>query len=378
MPFLFIFAITLIDLPFPGSLHLGDLLIVVPVITAWYASPRLTAMVCAAAVAALVAIYAVRQSASPPQMAALIVTSVFTAIARYLSKRQQREMVKVRREMVQVRTVSEAAQLAVLPPLPREAGPLRLASVYLAAEDEAHVGGDLYAAVRTPTGIRLIIGDVRGKGLPAVGAAARLVGTFRGAARQQDTLPDLAASLDSSVRSDASEVAGPERAGESFVTATILEIPDREPVVRSVTCGHPPPLLLRADHVVTLEASQPAPPLGLAPLLSTTYCTDTFSFCAGDTLLLYTDGVIEARNAIGAFYPLVERLTTRTDSHSTRLLDHIRDDLLTYVGGRLGDDAAMIVVERKPFETGAGAHSEPDGSAQQSGTHHCRSADPAA
>jgi hypothetical protein len=51
--------------------------------------------------------------------------------------------------------------------------------------------------------------------------------------------------------------------------------------VRSVTCGHPPPLLLRANHVVTLEASQPAPPLGLAPLLSTTYCTDTCSFCTG-------------------------------------------------------------------------------------------------
>lgn len=141
--------------------------------------------------------------------------------------------------------------------------------------------------------------------------------------------------------------------------------------MRSGTCGHPPPLLLRANHVVTLEASQPAPPLGLAPLLSTTYCTDTFSFCTGDTLLLYTDGVIEARNAIGAFYPLVERLTTRTDSHSTRLLDHIRDDLLTYVGGQLGDDAAMIVVERNPFETDARAYSERDGSAQQSGTHHC-------
>ncbi|MEU1629198.1 hypothetical protein ABZ746_28565 [Streptomyces sp. NPDC020096] len=134
MPFLLILAITLIDLPFPGSVHLGDLLIVVSAVTAWYAGPRLAGLVSAAAVAALVAIYAVRQSAAPPQMAALIVTSVFSTTARYLADRHHREL-------VQVRTVSEAAQRAVLPPLPRQLGSLCLASVYLAAEHEAQIGG---------------------------------------------------------------------------------------------------------------------------------------------------------------------------------------------------------------------------------------------
>ncbi|MFI9273066.1 PP2C family protein-serine/threonine phosphatase [Kitasatospora sp. NPDC052896] len=338
-PFLVIAAITLTDLSFTASIHLGDLLIMIPVVTAWYASPRLTGLVAAAAVAALSSIYAVRQSASPPQMVALIVTSAFCTAARYLSKRHQLEL-------VQVRTVSEAAQLAVLPDLPHRLGPLRLVSVYLAAEDEAHIGGDLYAAVRTPTGTRLIIGDVRGKGLTAVGDAALLIGTFRDAAREQATLPELAAYLDRSIRSNMREAAEPEEARESFVTATILDVPDDEPVVRSITCGHPPPLLLRANEVVTLDASQPAPPLGLGMLTETTYHLETFGFRADETLLLYTDGVIEARNALGAFYPLTERLTTLTRCHAKALLGHICDDLVSYVGGRLSDDAAMIAIER--------------------------------
>jgi serine phosphatase RsbU (regulator of sigma subunit) len=347
VPFLLIVAITLIDLPFPGSLHLGDLLIGVPVITAWYASPRLTGLVSLASVAALVAIYVVRESVSPPQMAALVVVSVFSTIARYLTTRHHREM-------MQVRTVSEAVQLAVLPPLPHRLGPLRLASVYLAAEDEAHIGGDFYAAVRTATGTRLIIGDVRGKGLTAVSDAALLIGTFRDAARRQGTLPELAAYLDTSLRINMVEDAEDDESGqaeESFATATILEFPDDEPVVRSVTCGHPPPLLLRANEVLTLEASQPSPPLGLAVLAKTFYHLDTFSFDADDILLLYTDGVIEARNTCGAFYQLAERLTRRGDSHPTVLLGELRDDLLAYVGGRLSDDAAMIVIERRLAET---------------------------
>lgn len=111
LPFLLIVAITLIDLLYTGSIHLGDLLIVVPVMTAWYAGPRVTGLVSLAAVAALVAIYAVRHSASPPQMAALIITAVFSTSARYLSRRHQREI-------TQVRTVSEAAQRAIVPPYP--------------------------------------------------------------------------------------------------------------------------------------------------------------------------------------------------------------------------------------------------------------------
>ncbi|MET8534697.1 PP2C family protein-serine/threonine phosphatase [Streptomyces sp. NPDC005065] len=339
---LLILTITLIDLQVPHSVHLGDLLIMVPAITSWYASFRVTALVTIMTVWALMAICLVRNSVNPPQVAALIATSVVVTIARYLAERRQREL-------VQVRAVAETAQRAILPPLPRRLGPLRLASVYLAAEEEALIGGDLYAAVRTPTGTRLIIGDVRGKGLPAVAAAAHIIGTFRDAARRLATLPELAAYLDSSIRSNAPEVVEPEQVEEVFVTAAILEIPDDEPLVQSVNCGHPPPLLLRANDVVTLEAGQPAPPLGLGALAQTTYHLDTFSLRAKDTLLLYTDGAFEARNADGAFYPLAKRLTPQNYCHPAAVLDHVRGDLLNHVGGRLGDDTALIAIERQPL-----------------------------
>ncbi|MEU6325079.1 PP2C family protein-serine/threonine phosphatase [Streptomyces sp. NPDC047009] len=341
LPFLAILAITLICPSQPASLHLCDLLIMVPVITAWYICARVTALVGITAAASTVALCAIHHMALPvPQMTALIVTAICSTTCGHVRERRQREL-------IQVRTVSEAAQLAVLPPLPRHLGPLHTATVYLAAEDEAQVGGDLYAAVRTLTGTRLIIGDVRGKGLTAVGDAARLVGAFREYARSPDTLPELAAELDRSVRYNMSEAVESERDGECFVTAAILEIPDDEPVVRSVTCGHPPPLRLRPNEVMALEASQPAPPLGLAALTRTTYHLDTHGLRADDTLLLYTDGVIEARNTTGVFYPLTERLTTQTHHHPAELLQHIRTDLLTHVGGPLGDDAAIIAIKRQ-------------------------------
>ncbi|MEU1597983.1 PP2C family protein-serine/threonine phosphatase [Streptomyces sp. NPDC005708] len=338
---LLIATITLIDFHVPQSVHLGDLLITIPAITAWYASARATALVTITAMGALMAICLVHESVNPPQVAALIATSVAITTGRHLAERRQRKL-------VQVRAVAETAQRAILPPLPRRLGPLRLASVYLAAAEEACIGGDLYTAVRTATGTRLIIGDVRGKGLPAVGGAAHIIGTFRDAARRLATLPELAAYLDTCVRSNAAEEVEPGQSEDVFATAIILEIPDDEPVVRSVTCGHPPPVLLRANDVVTLETSQPAPPLGLGALTQTTYQLDTFNLRAKETLLLYTDGAIEARNADGIFYPLTKRLTPQNHRHPAALLDHVRGDLLNHVGGRLHDDAALIAIERQP------------------------------
>ncbi|MFE0759521.1 hypothetical protein [Streptomyces smyrnaeus] len=76
------------------------------------------------------------------QILALLVVTAVIAVFVALRERQQREM-------TQVRSVSEAVQRVLLRPLPPRLGPLRVASVYLAAEAEAQVGGDLFAAART-------------------------------------------------------------------------------------------------------------------------------------------------------------------------------------------------------------------------------------
>ncbi|MFD8483618.1 PP2C family protein-serine/threonine phosphatase [Kitasatospora sp. NPDC059673] len=75
---------------------------------------------------------------------------------------------------------------------------------------------------------------------------------------------------------------------------------------------------------------------------------DVCTFEPGDTLLLYTDGVAEARDRSDNFYPLAERAAQWTGTGPDELLQHIRRDLLAHVGGRLADDAALIALHRTP------------------------------
>ncbi|MFJ9683523.1 PP2C family protein-serine/threonine phosphatase [Streptomyces sp. NPDC101194] len=193
------------------------------------------------------------------------------------------------------------------------------------------LGGDLYATVRTSTGTRLIIGDVMGKGLTAISDAALLLGAFREGAHRQATLPDLAAYLDHSVCWNLAYPTEAEKAGEVFITAAILDIPDALPQVDMVTCGHPPPCCCTARW--SPPSTPPAPPLGLGELTAVTYHVDTLTFGPGDILLLHTDGVVEARDARGVFYPLSERAASWALHSPSALVHHLRTDLLAHIGG---------------------------------------------
>ncbi|MBD0693188.1 PP2C family protein-serine/threonine phosphatase [Streptomyces sp. CBMA123] len=359
LPLALIVVITVVDILSPPEIHLGPLLIVAPALTASLAGPRATAAVALLAIAALTVIGAVRDGLTSAnietQLSAQVIVSVLIVGLRVLRARHERELARVR-------SVSEAAQRVLLRPLPERIGTLHLASVYLAAEAEAQVGGDLYAAARTTDGTRLLVGDVRGKGLASLGDAALLLGAFRAAAHLHADLPGLAEYLDGSVCWDLAQLAearqaersrhprppedAPDEGGESFITAVLLDIPDDEALVHLIDCGHPPPLLLRPEGVTTLTTRHPAPPLGLGELAPVSYEVQTYPFRPGDRLLIYTDGVIEARDAQRRFYPLTERVTAWQAERPGVLLHHLRRDLLAHVGRRLDDDAAMVVVER--------------------------------
>ncbi|MFE2910294.1 PP2C family protein-serine/threonine phosphatase [Kitasatospora indigofera] len=343
IPLALIVAITVVDILAPPEIHLGPLLIVAPALAASFGGVLATTVAALLAVGAQVLIGLLRDGLTTAnhlaQVAALVGVSAFIVLLRALRARHEREL-------HQVRSVSEAAQRVLLRPLPDRIGPLRLASVYLAAEAEALIGGDLYAVARTPTGTRLLVGDVRGKGLASLGDAALLLGAFRAAAHLHPTLPELAAHLDGSVRWDHTQPAGGEDPGESFITAVILDIPDDGTEVRMVDCGHPPPLLLHGGTVTTLTARRPAPPLGLGDLTPDGYRVEVFPFRPGDRLLMYTDGVIEARDSGRSFYPLDRRIGRWAQEHPAALLAQLRRDLLAHAGGHLGDDAALVAVER--------------------------------
>jgi len=276
--------------------------------------------------------------------ATIITVAVVTLISALGAVRGARGSQK----LAAVTSVAEAAQRALLRPLPRQVGPLELGVVYLAAAAEARVGGDLYEVTRTPYGIRLIIGDVRGKGLGAVEVAADVLGVFREVAHEVRTLAEMARRLDASL-------ARRRGAEDEFVTAVLAEVAPDASRLTIYNCGHPPPLLLPAGpgepgapwRVRVLEVPQPAPPLGLLTLADPARASCTVALRPGDRLLLYTDGVTEARDAHRRFYPLAERLAdpavTRSGDAGADLLDSLREDLLRHVGAPLADDAALLL-----------------------------------
>ncbi|MFE9006884.1 PP2C family protein-serine/threonine phosphatase [Streptomyces sp. NPDC007875] len=344
IPLLVIGLITLGDVLAPASVRLSPLLIAAPAMTASFAGPLLTACVGLLAVGAQIVANAYEGFLGHPgrltEVITLALVSAMIVLFRAVLDRHMRELNRVR-------AVADVAQRVLLRPLPVRVGPLLIASVYLAAEPGAEIGGDLYAAARTSNTTRLIIGDVRGSGLTAVADASLVLGAFRAMAHWPVPLTDLAAHLDTALSAERTEP--PDKApgaGESFVTAAVLEIPDDQPVVRLVNCGHPPPIALRDSGVKTLEGHAPALPLGLGHLVADRYHSEVFPFDEGDQLLLYTDGVIEARNSEGTFYPLVERLPGWNGAGPQHLVDRVHRDLICHTGGHQGDDAALVVLER--------------------------------
>ncbi|MFF7486924.1 PP2C family protein-serine/threonine phosphatase [Streptomyces luteogriseus] len=272
-------------------------------------------------------------------LSALVAVTLASGLASALRGRRERVLAAVR-------SVAETAQHALLRPVPSTVGPFQVAVRYSAAAAEARIGGDLYALIPTPHGVRLIVGDVRGKGLPAVGTAALVLGVFREAAHDE---ADLLAVVDRIERSLARNLGR-----DDFVTAVVAGYP-RAGQLEVVNCGHNPPLLVSASGTIsTVEPAHPAPPLGLRALTGHTPGLQVLPFADGDQLLLYTDGVTEARDAGRAFYPLAEGLERHVSHEPSHTLGALHDELLAHVGGRLHDDAALLLI-RKPAAHPTGA-----------------------
>jgi len=241
-------------------------------------------------------------------------------------------------ELASVRDIAEVAQRVLLRPVPLSVGPLRIAVSYTSAVAEARIGGDLYEVVTSPRGVRVIVGDVQGKGLEAVETAAVVLGAFREAAYDEVDLVTVGARLERAL--------GRHLSDEKFVTAVLAELSDDD--VTLLVFGHPPPLLVRHDGAVEfVEVPDPAPPLGLGVLGAEQPVPYTQPFVSGDQLLFYTDGVTEARDPDNRFYPLAERTALLKDPDPQTALDAIRHDLVAHVERPLRDDAAMLLLRHR-------------------------------
>lgn len=256
--------------------------------------------------------------------AALGILAVVSAVVR--DRREER----LRRMTV----IAATAQQALLSSLPTRLADVDLASRYVSATAAAQVGGDLYEVAQTPYGVRLIVGDVKGKGIEAARVAASVLSAFRLAAAAEPDVAAVARALDASVALSASD--------EDFVTAVIVELGADQLTLASA--GHPAPLLVVGRSVTELDPPEHALPLGLGadPVLV------THDWPPGARLLLYTDGLVEARDRRGRFFPLDDHVGGLSDPSLDLSLDHLVDQLVLHVGAHVDDDLALVLAEHRP------------------------------
>lgn len=337
------------------SLFIG-LLVVGPLVAASGAGPTRTGLVAAATTVAAVALLNFAGDAPDPMALALRAGPIAAAagIAVAVSIVRLRNL----RRIGALRAVAETAQRAILPALPDEACGVALAARYRSAAQTALVGGDLFEAQEVGGALIVLIGDVRGKGLGAVRLASVALGSFREAAHLAPDLDGMVAIMDASVAREGGD--------EDFVTALLIRIDGDRLELRS--CGHPEPWLVPQVGEPTELALRSGPPLGLGgsaalarPLVR--------PWSSGDRLLAFTDGLAEARDRHGEFFPpaLAADAARGPQRGLAAAVDEVVRLVDRHVRGRLRDDMAVVLLERREVSAGVrldrpgGAHRQREG-----------------
>ncbi|MGI5407048.1 PP2C family protein-serine/threonine phosphatase [Streptomyces chartreusis] len=284
--------------------------------------------------------------------ARIVTSAVFFAVGTGLILHVRRALV---RELRQMREVAGAAQSVLLRPLPPRIDGLNVAAAQLSADRGARVGGDLYEVIATEHGVRAVMGDVRGHGIEAIGTVAAVLGSFREAVHDEPDLRRVLQRLDRALARHLRERAPEEHpAAEDFVTVLLLEI-GRDGEITALNCGHPWPYLLSGTSVEPLARTDPLPPLGLFPLPTELPPVPCGSLFPGDSLVLYTDGVEDARDARGRFFSLQAALAGVVRQHPVTphaILRSLFTGVLRHTRGRQSDDIALLVLrnDRTPME----------------------------
>ena len=243
---------------------------------------------------------------------------------------------RVRRR--QPMTVAAELQWRLMPPLVFATRGLVVAGVLEPCYD---VGGDTFDYAVNGSTAHLAVFDAMGHGLAAAGTAAVAVSAYRTARRQRLDLAGTYAAIDATL-------AG-EYGGARFATAVLAELDLSTGTLRWVNAGHPPPLVVRDGKLVRILDLRPSTPLGV-PFGREVVAVGEEALEPGDRVLLYTDGVVEARTADGEFFT-AERLAGFVEKEAAggrptpEMLRRLRHAILNHQGGQLQDDATVLLVE---------------------------------
>ena len=239
--------------------------------------------------------------------------------------------------------VARTLQRSLLPRLPEVPG-FEVGAEYLPVGEENEVGGDFYDLMegRREGGWIAVVGDVRGKGAVAASVTALARYTIRAVAMTENGPANILSSLNEAMLRQLSDdyqfctvacaLLRPESEAGGFAELTVAR------------GGHPPPLVLRSGGYVE-EIGPPSKALGVFP--DPELGEGTSGLRAGDAVVLYTDGVTEARSADGSFFGegrLRSLLRSCTGLAASAIAAELRRAVLDFQEGEPRDDLAVLVL----------------------------------
>jgi serine phosphatase RsbU (regulator of sigma subunit) len=269
-----------------------------------------------------------RRRFSRPELAFL------ETLTSYLSVTIERaRLVSVLREAV------TSLQAAVLPASFPSVPGLDAAALYRSASEVAQVGGDFYDLFALEGGrVAAVIGDVCGKGVAAARHTVRLRYELRTLLEEDRPPGRVLAAFNRRVQE--------EFVTDEYATLLLLVLDPATGAVSWSSAGHPPPLLTGATPRALAFAG--SLPVGLFPDAS--YRTARFSLPAGRCVVLYTDGVVEARNLERQEFATegLEAAVPAVAASAAAVAEDVLKRVLSHSGGHLDDDAAVLVLRREP------------------------------
>jgi serine phosphatase RsbU (regulator of sigma subunit) len=220
--------------------------------------------------------------------------------------------------------------------LPDAVEGIEYARSYHSATEEAWVGGDFFDLFSVESGrIGILIGDVSGKGVDAAVLTSLVKDTIRAHAHEGRPPAEVLNLTNDIVE----RYSGP----EIFVTAFFGVLDRRAGRLTYCNGGHPPVIATSCDGTVR-QLSANSPLIGAFPDME--YVDTVVPVSPRDTLVLYTDGVIEARRE-GRLYGegrLLEILAEQRECEPQAVIDAVLADLMSFTGGSLSDDLAILAL----------------------------------